>query len=309
MVLRSAVCLNTLAVSRCGAVDRLRHCRRADEGNRLDMRVGDEPFAYFLAPLHHADDTRRQAGISEQLHESGAGERCLLGRLEEERVPAGDGDRHHPQRNQGREIERRNADHHTHRFADGMAVDIPRNVGQSLSHQLGGNAAGKFDDVKPAPQRAARLAQQLAVFADDAVCHVREVLFQQLPELEQDVGPIRRRSGAPAREGTGGGGACLVHLLRRGLAHRRQHLGRVRRIVDVAARVPTALDPGSADQVQRGSRTRGCCRRPIRGSNGAHEVLRKLESLFTDVPVEAAQSAVERTGERSVQRSTTLMSS
>ena len=181
MVLRSAVCLNTLAVSRRGAVDRLRHCRRADEGNCLDMRVGDEPFAYFLAPLHHADDTRRQAGIREHLDESGAGERCLLGGLEEERVPAGDGDRHHPQRNQGREIERRNADHHTHRFADGMAVDIPRNVGQRLSHQLGGNAAGKFDDVKPAPQRAVRLAQQLAVFADDAVCHVREVLFQQAP--------------------------------------------------------------------------------------------------------------------------------
>src|SRR6516162_1095244 len=35
----------------------------------------------------------------------------LLGRLEDERVPTGDGDRHHPQRNQRREIERRNADH------------------------------------------------------------------------------------------------------------------------------------------------------------------------------------------------------
>ena len=71
MVLRSAVCLNTLAVSRRGAVDRLRHSRRADEGNCLDMRVGDEPFAYFLAALHHADDARRQAGISEQLRRVG----------------------------------------------------------------------------------------------------------------------------------------------------------------------------------------------------------------------------------------------
>ena len=189
----------------------------------------------------------------------------------------------------------------------GMPTTTPigsRMVRQSTSREtsvrvcpisLGGNAAGKVDDVKPAPQRAARLAQQLAVFADDAVCHVREVLFQQLPELEQDVGPIRRRSGAPAGEGSGGGGACLVHLLRRGLAHRRQHLGRVRRIVDVAARVPTALDPGSADQVQRGSRTRGCCRRPIRGSNGAHEVLPGI--------------ILEVSGGGAVQRSTTLMSS
>ena len=121
-------------------------------------------------------------------------------------------------------------------------------------------------------------------FSRTMLCATSEKFFSsRLPELEQDVSPIRRRSGAPAREGTGGGSACLVHLLRRGLAHRRQHLGRVRRIADVAARVPTALDPGSADQVQRGSRTRGCCRRPIRGSNGAHEVLRKLESLFTDV--------------------------
>jgi hypothetical protein len=92
---------------------------------------------------------------------------------------AGDGDRHHPQRNQGWEVKRRNANHHTQRFADGVAVDIPRNVGQRLSHQLGWNAAGKIDDIKPAPQRAARLAQQLAVFADDATCHVRELLFQQ----------------------------------------------------------------------------------------------------------------------------------
>ena len=125
MVLRSTVCLNALAVSRCGAVDRLRHCRRADEGNCLDMRVSDESFAYVLAALNHADDTRRQACLSEQLDESGPGERCFLGRLEDERVPAGDSDRHHPQRNQGREIERRNPDHHTQRFADGMAVDIP----------------------------------------------------------------------------------------------------------------------------------------------------------------------------------------
>ena len=36
--------------------------------------------------------------------------------------------------------------------------------------------------VNPAPQRAARLAQQIAVFADDAVCHVRELIFQQVPE-------------------------------------------------------------------------------------------------------------------------------
>jgi hypothetical protein len=102
-----------------------------------------------------------------------------------------------------------------------MAVNVSRNVGQRLSHELGGNAAGKFDDVQPAPQRTARLAEQLAVFVDDAACQVREVLFQQVPELEQDVSPIRRGCGAPAREGTGGGSACLVHLLRRGLAHRR----------------------------------------------------------------------------------------
>ena len=249
MVLRSAVGLNSLAMGGCSAVDRLRHRRRADEGHCLDIRVGDQPFANFLAALYHADDPRRQTGCCEQFDESRASERRLLGRFEEERVPAGDGDRHHPQRNQGREIERRNADRHAHRFANGMAVDTSRNAGQRLPHQLRGNAAGEFNHVQPALQRAVRLAQQLAVFADNAVRRVREVLFQQVSELKQDVSPLRRWSHAPVRIGAGGGGAYLVYLLGRGLATGNQ-LGRVRRIVDVSVRVSTAFDPGAADRVR-----------------------------------------------------------
>ena len=128
-------------------------------------------------------------------------------------------------------------------------------------------------------------------FSRTMLCATSEKFFSS---SSRNLNRTWARSGAGVARQPGKARAAAAHASSTcsgaGLAHRRQHLGRVRRIVDVAARVPTALDPGSADQVQRGSRTRGCCRRPIRVSNGAHEVLR-AGGRFSDPPRSCPRSA------------------
>ena len=116
------------------------------------------------------------------------------------RVAAGDGERHHPQRDHRREVERRNADDDAERLEDDVAVHVARDVGQRPAHEQRRDAAGELDDVDAAAQRAARLAEQLAVLADDQ--------------------PRRgRRSALRAARGSGRGrgpGRAAASLARRG---------------------------------------------------------------------------------------------
>ena len=157
------------------------------------VRVGDQPFADFLAALHHADDAGRQARLGEQLDQAGAGQRRLLGGLEDERVAAGDGDRHHPQRDHRREIERRNADDDAERFAHDVAIDIARDVRQRLAHQQRGNAAGELDDVDAAAQRSPR--PRSAACRSRGRCQSASSIEVRLQQFADSGTATRARSG------------------------------------------------------------------------------------------------------------------
>ena len=136
-------------------------------------------------------------------------------------LPQRDGDRVHPHRHHGREVERRDAGAHAERLAEGEDVDAGGDlVGVVALEQLR-DAAGELDHLEAALHLAARRrrapcrARRRSASASSSTLRVH-----QLPEREQDLGaratattahhdsnaafaalrrPRRRRRRSPAR--------------------------------------------------------------------------------------------------------------
>ena len=123
VVLRAAQRLDALAVGRSGLVDVLRDRRRADEADGRDVGVLEDAVDRHLVAVDDVEDAVRQPGLLQQLTEIDRCGRVLLGRLEDEGVPAGDGVGEHPHRHHGREVEWRDAGRHAERLADLVHVD------------------------------------------------------------------------------------------------------------------------------------------------------------------------------------------
>ena len=137
VVLGAAQRLDALAVLRAGLVDVARDGRRADEGDGRDVRVLEEAIDGHLVALDDVEDAVGHAGLVEQLGQVDRGRGILLGRLEDERVAAGDGVGEHPHRHHGREVEGRDADHHAQRLADLVDVDAGRDLlAEAALHQM-----------------------------------------------------------------------------------------------------------------------------------------------------------------------------
>ncbi|KFF34248.1 hypothetical protein G039_0319815 [Pseudomonas aeruginosa VRFPA01] len=96
VVLRPGEGLHPLQVRSAGAVHVLADGDRADEGNRPDVRVGEQGIDLFAAAMDHLQHALRRAGLEEQFGEAVGRQRILLGGLEDEGVAAGDGQREHP---------------------------------------------------------------------------------------------------------------------------------------------------------------------------------------------------------------------
>ena len=109
MVLRAAERLDALPVLRAGLVDVARDRRRADEADRRDVGVLEHPLDRDLVPLDDVEDAVGHAGLLQELGDEHRGGRVLLGRLQDERVAAGDRGRPHPHGHHRGEVERRDA--------------------------------------------------------------------------------------------------------------------------------------------------------------------------------------------------------
>ena len=123
VVLGAAERLDALAVLRAGLVDVARDRRRTDEAHGRDVGMLEDPVDRHLVAVDDVEDAIRHARLLEQLGHVDRCGRVLLGRLEDERVPAGDRVGEHPHRDHGREVERRDAGHHAQRLADLVHVD------------------------------------------------------------------------------------------------------------------------------------------------------------------------------------------
>ena len=128
VVLRPAERLHALAVLRPGLVDVARDRGRADEADRGDVGMLEHRVDRDLVAVHDVEDAVRDAGLLEQLGRPDRRRRVLLGRLEHERVAAGERRRPHPHRDHRGEVERRDPGDDAERLPDRVDVDPGRGL-------------------------------------------------------------------------------------------------------------------------------------------------------------------------------------
>ena len=166
-VLRAALALDAFARGRRAGVDVPRHGARAHEADGLNLRVIEDRVHHVAAAVDDVDDTGRQAGPLDELHQQLHGQRHSFGRLDHHRVAAGDCVGQEPERDHPGKVERGNDGAHPQRLADHDFVDACGDVlGVVALHEQRG-AAGHFHVLDRPPQLTARLADGLAAFAGD----------------------------------------------------------------------------------------------------------------------------------------------
>ena len=163
VVLRAAERLHALAVLRAGLVDVARDRRRADEADRGDLGMLEHRVDRDLVAVHDVEDAVREAGLLQQLGGQHRGGRVLLGRLQHERVAAGDRGRPHPHGHHRREVERRDAGDDAERLADRVDVDPGRGLLRVAALQQLRDPAAELDHLEPARDLALRVGEDLAV--------------------------------------------------------------------------------------------------------------------------------------------------
>ena len=89
--------------------------------------------------------------------------RVFLGRLEDERVAAGDGVAEHPHRHHRREVERRDPGDDAQRLADLVHVDAARDLLAEAALEQMRDAAGELEVLEPARDLTERVRRDLAV--------------------------------------------------------------------------------------------------------------------------------------------------
>jgi hypothetical protein len=175
-----------------------------------------DPVHGHLVALDDREDAGRDAGLREQLGQEERGRRVLLRRLEDERVPAGDRGTEHPHRHHAREVERRDPGDHAQRLADLVDVDAGRRLLAEATLEEVRDAAGELEVLETAGDLAERIRGDLAVLSREERRELLPVRLHEVPDAEQDVGPLGERQRPPGRERRLRGRHRGVDLLGRG---------------------------------------------------------------------------------------------
>ena len=252
VVLRPAERLDALSMLCRRLVDVVGHGGRADEGDAVDAGVLEQRVDRRLPAVHEVDDAGRHDALQELEHPL-HGERVLLRRLADERVPARDGERQEPHWHHEREVERRDRGEDADRLADHVGVDPARDVLEVRALHQRGDAGGDLDALDAAPNLAGCVLDRLAVVAGDEERELVQSPLQPVLELEACAGALDRRRRAPARERVAGGPYRLVDVRRAGERHRSEKLA-VRRVRHVERLDALGLDPAASDVVLEGLR-------------------------------------------------------
>jgi hypothetical protein len=115
-----------------------------------------------------------------------------------------DGSRKHPAGHHAREVERRDARHHTERLAHRPVVDAARDLLREIALQQLRDAAGELEDLDAARHLTLRVREHLAVLTGDERGEGITLLVHQLEEARQDARAAHRRGIRPG----GPGGLC-----------------------------------------------------------------------------------------------------
>ncbi len=171
--------------------------RRADEADGLDPIVGQQRVDSHLVAVHDVEDTRRHAGLDEQLGQMQRHGRVTLGRLEHERVAGGKGRTGLPQRDHGGEVERGDASNDAEWLAHRVHVDAGTGRRRVLALEQVRCAERELDDLDTALDVPARVGQGLAVFAGQLLGQHVHVTLDQAQERHQHAGPALGIPGSP----------------------------------------------------------------------------------------------------------------
>ncbi len=202
-----------------------------------------------LVAVDHVEDAVGQPGLLEQLCRQERRRGVLLGRLQDEAVPAGDRRRPHPHGHHGGEVEGRDAGHDTERLPDRVDVDSRRRLLGELALDQGRDPARILDHLEPACDLAERVGEHLAVLGREELREVLPVGVEELADPEEELGALRERHGAPRLPGLGAVPHRRVDLLDRGEVDSTR-LEAERGVVDRAAATRRPVDPLPADPVR-----------------------------------------------------------
>ena len=132
-------------------------------------------------------------------------QRHLLGRLQDERVAAGDRERQEPERHHRREVERHDGGADAHRLADRLAVDVAGDVLEDAALHRLGDGGRRLDHLDHAADLGARVGQGLAHLAGDRPGQLVGVGVDHLAQAEQPAGALDHGPGAPLGQRRPGG--------------------------------------------------------------------------------------------------------
>jgi hypothetical protein len=118
-----------------------------------------------------------------------------------------------------------------------------------LALDQGRDPAAVLDDLEPARHLAERVGEHLAVLTGQDLGRLLAPRVEELPDAEEELGPLRERGLAPGREGGARSLDGRVHLLG-GREVDGAGLAAGGRVVDGAAPSGAALDPAPADPVR-----------------------------------------------------------
>ena len=126
-----------------------------------------------LSPCTTLKTPSGRPGLLPHLRDQHRGGGVPLAGLEHEGVAAGDRHREHPHRHHRREVERRDAGDHAQRLAEGVGVDVGRDLVGVVTLEQARDAAGELDDLEPALHLAQRVGEHLAVLVGDQLGDLR----------------------------------------------------------------------------------------------------------------------------------------
>ena len=248
MVLSPAHALHALTVGGAVHVDVVGDVRRADEGDCAHFGRLQQAVDRFLVAVDDVEHTRRAARFHEQLGEPDWHGGVFFRRLEDEGVTHGDGQREHPHRDHGREVERGDPRRHAQRLAHGVDVDARAGgVGVfALGHLR--DTAGELDHLEPALNVAVGVCNDLAVLGGQQFGQLICVGLDQLLELEHHPRATLRVHGSPLGLGGGGGVDCLLQHACVGQIDLRLNFAGVR-VVDVTLALAGTRHVGAVDEM------------------------------------------------------------
>ena len=131
-------------------------------------------------------------------------------------LPQRDRRREHPHRHHRREVEGRDAGDDAQRLADLVDVDARARLLAEAALEQVRDAAGELEVLEAAGDLAQRVRRDLAVLGGQERRELVAMLVDEVPDPEQDVGPLAQRRRAPARERCAGRRDRRIDLLDRG---------------------------------------------------------------------------------------------